>query len=53
MNYKAHFYCFLNDKGAVFLNRKDEVIKSFDTYNQAISYANLNIDLINQNPIKN
>ena len=47
-------YCFKKDdcSGFVFLNRKDELINSFDTYNEAVTFANANIDLINQNPIK-
>ncbi len=35
----------------VFLDRKDNLIKSFDTYNQAVTYANMNIRLIDQNTI--
>ena len=46
-------YCFKRGGKFVFLDRKDKLIKSFNTYSQAISYANSNIYLINQNPIKN
>ena len=40
------WYCYLNDNGAVFLNRWDEVIKEFKTYQEAETYANNNINLI-------
>jgi hypothetical protein len=45
-NNKAVWYCYLNDKGAVFLNRYDQHIKQFKTYKQAETYANKNINLI-------
>ena len=45
-------YCFKRDSKFVFLDRQDKLIKSFDTYNQAVTFANANIELINQNPIK-
>jgi|TARA_R110000744_G_scaffold148016_1_gene261089 hypothetical protein len=45
-------YCFKQGSKFVFLDRKDKLIKSFDTYNEAITFANANINLINQNPIK-
>jgi len=46
-------YCFKRGSKFVFLDRKDKLIKSFNTYNEAVAFANSNIDLINQNPIKN
>ena len=46
-------YCFKRGSKFVFLDRKDKLIKSFKTYNEAVAFANSNIDLINQNPIKN
>lgn len=48
----AWLFCFKKGDRAVFLDRKDNVIKSFNTYNEAIAFANANIHLINQNPIK-
>ena len=45
-------YCFKRGGKFVFLDRKDKLIKSFCTYNQAVTFANKNIHLINQNPIK-
>lgn len=48
MDYKTHLYCFLNNKGAVFLNRKDEVIRQFNTYNEAVLFASKNIHLIDE-----
>ena len=46
-------YCFKRGSIFVFLDRKDKLIKSFCTYSQAVNFANANIYLINQNPIKN
>ena len=46
-------YCFKRGSKFVFLDRKDILIKSFDTYNEALTFANSNINLIDQNPIKN
>jgi len=46
-------YCFKRGSKFIFLDRKDKLIKSFNTYNEAVAFANSNIDLINQNPIKN
>jgi hypothetical protein len=46
-------YCFKRGSKFVFLDRKDKLIKSFKTYNEAVAFANSNINLINQNPIKN
>lgn len=43
---KGVWYCYLNDSGAVFLNRWDEIIKQFKTYKEAELYANENIYLI-------
>jgi len=45
-------YCFKKGDRAVFLDRKDNVIKSFDTYDEAIKYADENMDLINRNQKK-
>tara|TARA_R110002124_G_scaffold283449_1_gene459458 strand:- start:96 stop:251 length:156 start_codon:yes stop_codon:yes gene_type:complete len=47
IEFKHHLYCFLNDKGAVFLNRWDEVIMNFKSYKEAIDYASNNFNLIN------
>lgn len=44
---RAIGYCYLNEEGAVFLNRWDQHIKQFKTYNQAIEFAIDNIKLIN------
>ena len=46
-------YCFKRGDKFVFLDRKDKLIKSFNTYSEAVTFANENIHLINQNPIKN
>ena len=46
-------YCFKRSNKFVFLDRKDKLIKSFNTYNEAVTFANENIHLINQNRIKN
>jgi len=40
-------YCFKRGSKFVFINRKDELIKSFKTYNEAVTFANSNINLIN------
>ena len=45
---KGVWYCYLNDSGAVFLNRWDEVIKQFKTYKEAELFANENTHLINE-----
>ena len=39
-------YCFKKGDKSVFLNRKDQVIKEFDTYIEAEVFANNNIYLI-------
>ena len=39
-------YCFKRGNKAVFLNRKDQVIKEFDSYEEVEKYANDNINLI-------
>lgn len=44
----ANFYCYKSDNGAVFLDRKDRVIKRFQTYSEAVKYATGNIHLIDQ-----
>ena len=41
-------YCFKRGDKFVFLDRKDELIKSFNTYEDAVIFANININLINQ-----
>ena len=41
-------YCFKRGDKAVFLNRWDEVIKRFTSYKEAETFANLNINLIDQ-----
>ena len=45
-------YCFKRGDKFVFLDRKDKLIKSFNTYNEAVMFANSNIHLINQKPVK-
>jgi hypothetical protein len=40
-------YCFKRENKFVFLDRKDKLIKVFNTYNEAVKFANLNINLIN------
>jgi len=40
------FYCYMSGDQAVFLNRWDEVIETFNTYDEAEKYANENIHLI-------
>ena len=42
----AWLYCFKRGNKAVFLNRKDELIKKFNTYDEAINFAEKNIHLI-------
>lgn len=39
-------YCYKRGEKAVFLNRWDETIKVFNTYDEAELYANENIHLI-------
>ncbi len=41
-------YCFKRGNNAVFLNRKDKVIKEFNTYEEAEQFANNNIHLIDK-----
>ena len=41
-------YCFKKGDKAIFLNRKDQVIKEFDTYIEAEVFANNNIYLIDE-----
>ena len=45
-------YCFKRGDKIVFLDRKYKIIKRFNAYNEAVTFANENIHLINQNPIK-
>lgn len=40
-------YCYMRGSKAVFLNRWDETIKEFESYDEANDYANKNSDLIN------
>jgi hypothetical protein len=42
----AWIYCFKRKDSAVFLNRRDEVIKEFKTYDEAIEFATVNMNLI-------
>ena len=44
-------YCFKRGDKFVFLDRKDKLVKIFNTYEDAVIFANTNINLINQNPI--
>lgn len=41
-------YCFRIGDKAVFLNRKDQIIKEFASYQEAVTFANNNIDLIDK-----
>lgn len=41
-------YCFKSGTGYVFLNRWDEVIKRFPTYELAEKFADSNIELIDK-----
>lgn len=41
-------YCYKSGNGYVFLNRWDEVIKRFDTYKEAETFADNNMNLIDQ-----
>ena len=41
-------YCYKQGKRYVFLNRWDEVIKRFNTYEEAEAFADLNINLIDK-----
>lgn len=45
-DFKYILYCFLNDKGAVFLNRWGEHISQLKTYTEIIEYAKNNFHLI-------
>lgn len=40
-------YCYKKRNKWVFLNKKDKVIKEFNTYKDCIDFAKNNIDLIN------
>lgn len=42
----AWIYCYMSGDKAVFLNKRDELIKEFDTYKECIEFAEQNIDLI-------
>lgn len=48
LNLRACLYCFKRGSKGIFLNRKDQVIKEFETYNEAIQFANDNIHLIDK-----
>ena len=52
MSYRANLYCFINDSGAVFLNRWDEVIKQFKNYDEAFNYAKDNIHKVDVKKLK-
>jgi hypothetical protein len=41
-------YCFKRGNKAVFLNRKDQLIKEFNNYEEAEQFANNNIHLIDE-----
>jgi len=41
-------YCFKRGSKFVFLNRKDELIKEFETYKECEEYANNNFHLIDE-----
>ena len=41
-------YCFKSDTGYVFLNRWDQVIKRFNSYENAEKYADKNMHLIDK-----
>lgn len=47
-NTNGWVYCFKRGDKAVFLNRKDQVIKEFCTYDEAEQYAKNNIHLIDE-----
>lgn len=48
----AWVYCFKRGKSAVFLNRKDQVIKHFESYEEAEKFANENMHLIDKRGLK-
>ena len=41
-------YCYKQGKRAVFINRWDEVIKRFNSYENAEKYADKNMNLIDK-----
>ena len=45
-------YCFKRGDKAVFLNRKDQVIKEFNSYKEAERFADNNMHLIDAKTIK-
>lgn len=47
----AWIYCFKKGDKAVFLDRRDRVIKEFDTYAEAVEFADKNIHLINRKKV--
>lgn len=47
-NSTGWIYCFKRENSAVFLDRKDNVIKEFNTYDEAIAFADENIHLIDE-----
>lgn len=42
----AVWYCYMRGQEAVFLDRKDGVIKKFSTYDEAVLFAEKNMKLI-------
>jgi len=44
--FAASLWCYKRGDGAVFLNRKDEDIKTFSSYEEAIVFASNNMHLI-------
>jgi hypothetical protein len=47
-NTRGFWYCYKNENGAVFLDRQDKVIKTFDSFEDAVEYADKNIHLIDR-----
>ena len=45
---RAMAYCYRDGDKAIFLDRKDEVIATFDTMGEAIAYAQKNLHLIDR-----
>jgi hypothetical protein len=42
----AVWYCYMDGSEAVFLDRKDREIKRFNSYSEAIDFAEKNLHLI-------
>jgi translation elongation factor P/translation initiation factor 5A len=45
---RAMAYCYRDGDKAVFLDRKDQVIETFDTMGEAIAYAQKHLHLIDR-----